>query len=93
MGWPPCGRTMVHWWSKSERGTIVSIWNCAHNIGGMVPGLMVLLASAIYFSEFGVQVKDIWQQALYYLYCRHDLCNSGLFCDERYTTVLRITCN
>ena len=27
MGWPPCGRTMVHWWSKSERGTIVSIWN------------------------------------------------------------------
>lgn len=47
MGWPPCGRTMVHWWSKSERGTIVSIWNTAHNIGGMVPGAMVLLASAI----------------------------------------------
>ncbi len=38
MGWPPCGRTMVHWWSKSERGTIVSIWNTAHNLGGMVPG-------------------------------------------------------
>lgn len=34
MGWPPCGRTMVHWWSKSERGTIVSIWNTAHNLGG-----------------------------------------------------------
>ena len=27
MGWPPCGRTMVHWWSKSERGPIVSVWN------------------------------------------------------------------
>lgn len=20
MGWPPCGRTMVHWWSQKERG-------------------------------------------------------------------------
>ncbi len=29
MGWPPCGRTMVHWWSQKERGGIVSIWNCA----------------------------------------------------------------
>ncbi|POY47663.1 MFS transporter, partial [Avibacterium paragallinarum] len=68
MGWPPCGRTMVHWWSKNERGTIVSIWNCAHNVGGMVPGAMVLLAGAIYFSEHGVQAtaKDVWQQALYY---------------------------
>ncbi|PVX39251.1 OPA family glycerol-3-phosphate transporter-like MFS transporter [Pasteurella langaaensis DSM 22999] len=68
MGWPPCGRTMVHWWSKSERGTIVSIWNCAHNVGGMVPGAMVLLASAIYFSNTGEQAtaKDVWQQALYY---------------------------
>src|SRR5476649_388875 len=34
MGWPPCGRTMVHWWSQKERGKIVSIWNCAHNVGG-----------------------------------------------------------
>ena len=68
MGWPPCGRTMVHWWSKSERGTIVSIWNCAHNLGGMVPGMMVLLASAIFFSTHGVEAtaKDVWHQALYY---------------------------
>lgn len=68
MGWPPCGRTMVHWWSKSERGSIVSIWNCAHNVGGMVPGMMVLLAGAIYYSTHGVEAtaKDIWQQALYY---------------------------
>lgn len=33
MGWPPCGRTMVHWWSQKERGGIVSVWNCAHNVG------------------------------------------------------------
>ncbi|MDG4952462.1 glycerol-3-phosphate transporter [Actinobacillus equuli subsp. equuli] len=68
MGWPPCGRTMVHWWSKSERGSIVSIWNCAHNVGGMVPGLMVFLAGAVYFNTTGVEAtaKDVWQQALYY---------------------------
>ncbi len=34
MGWPPCGKTMVHWWSTKERGTIVGTWNVAHNIGG-----------------------------------------------------------
>ena len=68
MGWPPCGKTMVHWWSKSERGSIVSIWNTAHNLGGMMPGAMVLLAGAVYFQTHGVEAtnKDIWQQALYY---------------------------
>lgn len=68
MGWPPCGKTMVHWWSKSERGRIVSIWNTAHNLGGMVPGAMVLLAGFIFYRNFGVEAtnKDIWQQALYY---------------------------
>ncbi|MEY3609128.1 MAG: sn-glycerol-3-phosphate transporter, partial [Verrucomicrobiota bacterium] len=29
MGWPPCGKTMVHWWSTKERGVIVSLWNVA----------------------------------------------------------------
>ena len=43
MGWPPCGRTMVHWWSQKERGGIVSIWNCAHNLGGGVPALLFIL--------------------------------------------------
>lgn len=44
MGWPPCGRTMVHWWSHKERGGIVSVWNCAHNVGGGLPPLLALLA-------------------------------------------------
>jgi OPA family glycerol-3-phosphate transporter-like MFS transporter len=41
MGWPPCGKTMVHWWSTKERGVIVSVWNVAHNVGG---GLVAKLA-------------------------------------------------
>ena len=40
MGWPPCGRVMTHWFSASERGTMMSIWNCAHNVGGALVGPM-----------------------------------------------------
>ena len=41
MGWPPCGRVLVHWFSTNERGTITSIWNTAHNVGGaLLPTLV-----------------------------------------------------
>ncbi|OIN05529.1 glycerol-3-phosphate transporter [Oceanisphaera psychrotolerans] len=43
MGWPPCGRTMVHWWSQKERGEIVSVWNVAHNVGGGLIGPLFIL--------------------------------------------------
>lgn len=43
MGWPPCGRVMVHWWSQKERGSIVSVWNVAHNVGGGLIGPLFLL--------------------------------------------------
>jgi glycerol-3-phosphate transporter len=60
----------VHWWSKKERGTIVSIWNCAHNVGGMMPGAMVLLATFIFAKNHpeitDVKAMHVWQQALYY---------------------------
>ncbi|MDY7546950.1 glycerol-3-phosphate transporter [Glaciimonas sp. CA11.2] len=43
MGWPPSGRTMVHWWSQKERGSVVSVWNIAHNVsGGMIGPLFIL---------------------------------------------------
>lgn len=56
MGWPPCGRTMVHWWSKSERGTVVSVWNCAHNVGGGIPALLFML---------GMMWWNDWHSAFY----------------------------
>jgi OPA family glycerol-3-phosphate transporter-like MFS transporter len=40
MGWPPCGRTMGHWYSESERGLTFSIWNTSHNVGGAIAGVM-----------------------------------------------------
>ena len=50
MGWPPCGRTMVHWFSETERGTMMSIWNVAHNVGGGLIGPLAILGLAIFGS-------------------------------------------
>jgi MFS transporter, OPA family, glycerol-3-phosphate transporter len=57
MGWPPCGRTMVHWFSTRERGRTVSFWNVAHNIGG---GLVATLALV------GVGLFHDWGAKLYF---------------------------
>ncbi|RLP82789.1 MFS transporter [Mycetocola lacteus] len=43
MGWPPSGRVLVHWFSTSERGIKTSIWNVAHNVGGVGAGALVAL--------------------------------------------------
>lgn len=56
MGWPPCGRIMVHWWSKKERGKIVSTWNIAHNVGGGMIGPLFLL---------GLGLFNDWHAAFY----------------------------
>jgi MFS transporter, OPA family, glycerol-3-phosphate transporter len=55
MGWPPCGRVVVHWFSVKERGTKMSIWNVAHNVGG---GLMAPLAIA------GLAIFGNWEGKL-----------------------------
>ncbi|HIA37229.1 MAG TPA: glycerol-3-phosphate transporter [Flavobacteriales bacterium] len=57
MGWPPSGRTMVHWFSIKERGTKMAIWNVAHNIGG---GLMAPLAI------LGVELFVDWHAKFYF---------------------------
>jgi len=49
MGWPPCARTLTHWFSDHERGTIFAAWNLAHNFGGglvapLVNGALALAA-------------------------------------------------
>lgn len=58
MGWPPCGRVMVHWFSVRERGVKMSIWNIAHNVGG---ALMAPLA------VFGITIFGVWGGAFYFL--------------------------
>ena len=51
MGWPPCGRVMTHWFSQNERGTMMSIWNCAHNVGGALVGPMATYG-AVWFGSW-----------------------------------------
>lgn len=52
MGWPPCGRVMTHWFSQTERGTMMSIWNCAHNVGGALVGPMAVYGATWFGSWF-----------------------------------------
>lgn len=52
MGWPPCGRVMTHWFSIKERGTWMSFWNCAHNVGGALVGPMAVYGALWFGSWF-----------------------------------------
>ena len=52
MGWPPCGRVMTHWFSIKERGTWMSFWNCAHNVGGALVGPMAVYGAMWFGSGF-----------------------------------------
>jgi len=57
MGWPPCGRTMVHWYSVNERGRWVSVWNVAHNVGGGMIGPLAIL---------GISLFATWKSIFYF---------------------------
>ena len=57
MGWPPCGKTMVHWWSTKERGVTVGFWNVAHNVGG---------AAVAFFATWAVSYTGDWHATFYF---------------------------
>jgi OPA family glycerol-3-phosphate transporter-like MFS transporter len=54
MGWPPCGKTMVHWFSTNERGVTVATWNVAHNVGGALVANFALLG-VLLFHDWGAK--------------------------------------
>lgn len=54
MGWPPCGKTMVHWFSTRERGLTVSVWNVAHNVGGALVATFALVGVGL-FNDWGAK--------------------------------------
>lgn len=60
MGWPPCGRIMVHWFSQNERSFKMSVWNTSHNVGGGSLALLVSAGIAI-FASMGV--AESWRAA------------------------------
>ena len=55
MGWPPCGKSMVHWWSTRERGLVVASWNVAHNVGGALVATVALAGLAL-FGDWGAKL-------------------------------------
>jgi len=56
MGWPPCGRSMGHWFSVRERGVFFSTWNTSHNVGGGIAGILAAYVAGLYG----------WQAAFYF---------------------------
>jgi MFS transporter, OPA family, glycerol-3-phosphate transporter len=54
MGWPPCGKTMVHWFGTRERGRVVSFWNVAHNVGGALVATFALVGVGL-FNDWGAK--------------------------------------
>ena len=55
MGWAPCGRSLGHWYSAGERGTVFAFWNLAVNVGGGLTGLIAAY-STLWFG---------WRSAFY----------------------------
>jgi OPA family glycerol-3-phosphate transporter-like MFS transporter len=55
MGWPPCGKSMVHWWSTKERGLVVSVWNVAHNVGGALVATLALAGLTLFGGDWGAK--------------------------------------
>jgi OPA family glycerol-3-phosphate transporter-like MFS transporter len=54
MGWPPCGKLMVHWFSSNERGLVVSTWNVSHNVGGALIATLALWGVTM-FGDWGAK--------------------------------------
>ena len=54
MGWPPCGRTITHWFSDRERGVKMSLWNTAHNVGGGLIATIAVLGVSIFHGWKGI---------------------------------------
>jgi OPA family glycerol-3-phosphate transporter-like MFS transporter len=53
MGWAPCGRTMVHWFSTRERGLRMAFWNISHNIGSGLMALLTMLGLCLFAGDWG----------------------------------------
>jgi OPA family glycerol-3-phosphate transporter-like MFS transporter len=67
MGWPPCGRIMVHWFSQNERSMKMSIWNTSHTVGsGMLGNLAAvgtMLLGGLFIVDIGggIMVEQTWR--------------------------------
>ncbi len=71
MGWPPCGRSLGHWYSVSERGTMFAIWNIAHNIGGGLVGVIAAYSASYFGWQYAFFIPGIISLAMaFYVFMR-----------------------
>lgn len=51
MGFPPCAKSLTHWFSTEERGLTMAVWNTSHSVGA---GLVLLLNAWViwYFEDW-----------------------------------------
>lgn len=67
MGWPPCGRVMVHWFSHNERSFKMSIWNTSHTFGSGLLGNLAAIGTVVMAGFFvvdlggGTMVDQSWR--------------------------------
>ncbi|MBN2496969.1 MAG: MFS transporter [Deltaproteobacteria bacterium] len=59
MGWPPCGRSMGHWFAVRERGSIFAVWNIAHNVGGGLAGVLAAWATSLWGWTYAFYVPAV----------------------------------
>ncbi|NNC23955.1 glycerol-3-phosphate transporter [Salinisphaera sp. USBA-960] len=60
MGWPPSGRTLVHWFSVSERGRKTAIWNVSHNVGGGLMAPLAVFGASIFAGGYFVGYEGVF---------------------------------
>ena len=82
MGWPPCGRILVHWFSLNERGGKTALWNTAHNVGG---GLMAPLANwgIVLIAASSLGINSFNGAFIYPRHCRNCDCRYRLYPDAQ----------
>ncbi len=67
MGWPPCGRIMVYWFSHNERSFKMSIWNTSHTFGSGLMGNLAAVGTIVLGGFFmvdiggGTMVDESWR--------------------------------
>ncbi|MBU0744434.1 MAG: phosphoglycerate transporter protein PgtP [Gammaproteobacteria bacterium] len=87
MGAPPCYRTAAHWFSISERGRIMAMWNVSHNLGAALLGAlaMVVIPMFTWQSIFYVPSVIVMVLALIIVFLMRDTPQSvGLMPIEEY---------
>jgi len=70
MGWAPCGRSLGHWYSVRERGTVFAFWNLAVNVGGGLTGLIAAYSTAWMGWRSAFYVPGSWPYCAPFIWSR-----------------------